>query len=56
MKSLHLGAMTLSAGPLLSHGRQLDSFTGRVDGPHHEEVGGIFLRDEITGMFVESRQ
>ena len=56
MKSLHLGAITPSAGPLLSHGRQLDSFTGRVDGPNHEEVGGIFLRDEITGMFGASRQ
>ena len=37
-------------------GANLDSIDGKFYGPNHEEVGGIFERDEILGAFGASRQ
>ena len=40
---------------LRAPGLGVNSLTGRFYGPNHEEVGGVFLRDEITGAFGASR-
>ena len=37
-------------------GSNLNSIDGKFYGPNHEEVGGIFERDEILGAFGASRQ
>ena len=36
-------------------GNAFNSLTGRFYGPNHEEVGGVFIRDEIAGAFGARR-
>lgn len=36
--------------------RTVNTLTGRFYGPNHEEVGGVFSRDEIAGSFGATRQ
>ncbi len=36
-------------------GDGFNSLTGRFYGPNHEEVGGVFIRDEVAGAFGARR-
>lgn len=45
-----------SSVPLSSGGFRASGLRGQFYGPGHEEVGGIFLRNEISGAFGASRQ
>ena len=47
---MHWPAVPLSNGTF-AQGEDSDSIQGRFYGPRHEEVGGVFERDSISGAF-----
>ena len=51
----HHGDMTWSSLPLTDGTFWGDGLVGHFYGPNHEEVGGVFLRNQISGAFGATR-
>ena len=51
----HHGDMTWTSLPLTGGTFRGDGLVGHFYGPNHEEVGGVFLRNQISGAFGATR-
>ena len=50
----HNGGLSVGVA-FADRGSEFNSLTGQFYGPNHEEVGGVFIRDEIAGAFGATR-